>query len=72
MDHGLPYGVISGVTSVAKSLITGSHAGGGANEQVVNACKSSCEGDYRMCFVNCGGNIQSETHCIQNCDKEGQ
>lgn len=29
----------------------------------------SCEQQYRLCYVNCGGDVYGQTVCIANCDK---
>ena len=32
--------------------------------------RSRCEGAYRSCFSNCGGQVKKKTYCVRNCDKQ--
>jgi hypothetical protein len=42
---------------------------------VANTCyrqscdtESSCDGGYRACFSNCGGEVKTRSVCVRNCD----
>ncbi|MCK5424200.1 MAG: hypothetical protein KAI89_02430 [Emcibacter sp.] len=32
----------------------------------------TCEANYRACYQNCGGQVQSHTYCVSNCDEKPQ
>lgn len=36
-----------------------------------HSCYNGCDSDYNACFVNCGGEVKTETICVSNCDKKG-
>jgi hypothetical protein len=33
-----------------------------------NYCNDMCHDNYKHCFVNCGGQINTNTRCLANCD----
>ncbi len=39
------------------------------NEKSICKNRCSCQKDYDICFLNCGGTIQMKKICIKNCDK---
>jgi len=40
-----------------------------SNEQKLCINNCSCQKDFDICFLNCGGEIQMKKICIRNCDK---
>lgn len=34
-----------------------------------SACTNACEGDFRVCYTNCGGRVTTTTLCTSGCDK---
>lgn len=34
-----------------------------------SSCRQQCDGDFRVCYGNCGGSVRATTLCTSGCDK---